>query len=29
MSLREGFAKAVAYLRGVMIRESADQAWWF
>ncbi|MCC6418081.1 MAG: hypothetical protein IT429_07495 [Gemmataceae bacterium] len=29
MSLREGFAKAVAYLRGVMIREPAGQAWWF
>ena len=29
MSLREGFAKAVAYLRGVMIHEPAGQAWWF
>ncbi len=29
MSPREGFEKAVAYLRGVLIRESAGQAWWF
>jgi sugar phosphate isomerase/epimerase len=29
MSQREGFAKAVAYLRGVMIAEPAGQAWWF
>jgi sugar phosphate isomerase/epimerase len=29
LSWREGFEKAVAYLRGVLIREPADQAWWF
>jgi len=29
MSLREGFAKAVEYLRSVMIREPAGEAWWF
>ncbi|MCI0458460.1 MAG: sugar phosphate isomerase/epimerase [Gemmataceae bacterium] len=29
LSMPEGFAKAVAYLRGVMIREPAGQAWWF
>lgn len=29
MSVQEGFEKAVAYLRGVVIRESAGQAWWY
>jgi sugar phosphate isomerase/epimerase len=29
MSVQEGFEKAVAYLRGVMIREEAGGAWWF
>jgi sugar phosphate isomerase/epimerase len=29
MSQQEGFRKAVAYLRGVMIAEPAGQAWWF
>ena len=28
MSAREGFEKAVAYLRGVMIAEQPGQAWW-
>ncbi len=28
MSVQEGFEKAVAYLRGVLIREQAGQAWW-
>jgi sugar phosphate isomerase/epimerase len=29
MSQREGFAKAVAYLRGLVLSEPAGQAWWF
>ncbi len=29
MSVQEGFEKAVAYLKNVMIREKAGQAWWF
>jgi len=29
MSVQEGFEKAVAYLRGVLIKEKASQAWWF
>ena len=29
MSVQEGFEKAVAYLRGVMIKDKAGQAWWF
>ncbi len=29
MSVQEGFEKAVSYLRGVLIRENAGQAWWF
>ena len=29
MSVREGFEKAVAYLRDVMIKETAGDAWWF
>jgi sugar phosphate isomerase/epimerase len=29
LSWREGFDKAVAYLRSVLIREPAGQAWWF
>ena len=29
MSVQEGFEKAVAYLRSVLIKESAGQAWWF
>lgn len=28
MSLSEGFEKAVSYLRGVLIREPATDAWW-
>jgi sugar phosphate isomerase/epimerase len=29
MNVPEGFTKAVNYLRGVLIREPAGQAWWF
>ncbi|MBU0640766.1 MAG: sugar phosphate isomerase/epimerase [Planctomycetes bacterium] len=29
MSVQEGFEKAVAYLRGVLIKEKAGEAWWF
>jgi sugar phosphate isomerase/epimerase len=29
MSVQEGFEKAVAYLRTVLIREKPGQAWWF
>ena len=29
MSVREGFEKAVAYLRSVLIKERAGEAWWF
>jgi sugar phosphate isomerase/epimerase len=29
MSLYEGLTKALAYLRDVVIREKAGQAWWF
>jgi len=29
MSVREGFEKAVAYLRSILIKEPAGQAWWF
>jgi sugar phosphate isomerase/epimerase len=29
MSVQEGFEKAVAYLRGVLIKEKAGGAWWF
>ncbi len=29
MSVQEGFEKAVAYLRSVLIKESAGEAWWF
>lgn len=29
MSVQEGFEKAVAYLRGVMIKEKCGAAWWF
>lgn len=29
MSLQEGFEKAVTYLRGVLIRETATAAWWY
>jgi len=29
MSVQEGFEKAVAYLRSVIIKEAAGQAWWF
>jgi sugar phosphate isomerase/epimerase len=29
MSMPEGLSKAVEYLRGVLIREPAGQAWWF
>jgi len=29
MSVQEGFEKAVAYLRGVLISQPAGAAWWF
>jgi hypothetical protein len=29
MSVQEGFEKAVAYLRTVIIKEQAGAAWWF
>ena len=29
MSMNEGFEKAVAYLRGVMLKDKAGSAWWF
>jgi sugar phosphate isomerase/epimerase len=29
MSLNEGFEKAVAYLKGVILTEKVGQAWWF
>ncbi|MCK4340754.1 MAG: sugar phosphate isomerase/epimerase [Phycisphaerae bacterium] len=29
MSVREGFEKAVAYLRSILIKEKAGAAWWF
>ncbi len=29
MSVQEGFEKAVAYLRSILIKEKAGQAWWF
>lgn len=29
MSVQEGFEKAVAYLRGVLIKEAPDAAWWY
>jgi len=29
MSVQEGFEKAVAYLRGVLIKEQPGAAWWF
>jgi sugar phosphate isomerase/epimerase len=29
MSVQEGFEKAVAYLRSVLIKEKSGQAWWF
>ncbi len=29
MSVQEGFEKAVTYLRSVMIKEPAGEAWWF
>jgi sugar phosphate isomerase/epimerase len=29
MSMQEGFTKAVAYLRGVIIREPTGKPWWF
>jgi len=29
MSVNEGFEKAVAYLKGVILREKAGGAWWF
>ncbi len=29
MSMQEGFEKAVAYLRRVLIKEKSGQAWWF
>jgi hypothetical protein len=27
--VQEGFEKAVAYLRSVLVREQSGQAWWF
>ena len=29
MSVQEGFEKAVAYLRGVLIKQTPGEAWWF
>jgi sugar phosphate isomerase/epimerase len=29
MSIQEGFEKAVAYLKGVMVKQKAGAAWWF
>ena len=29
MSIQEGFEKAVAYLKGVMLTQKAGEAWWF
>ncbi|MBU0640769.1 MAG: hypothetical protein KKB50_18040 [Planctomycetes bacterium] len=29
VSIQEGFEKAVAYLRSVLIKEKAGDAWWF
>jgi len=29
MSIQEGFEKAVAYFKGVLIKEKAGDAWWF
>ena len=29
MSINEGFEKAVAYLKGIILREEAGAAWWF
>ena len=29
MSTTEGFEKAVAYLKGILLREKTGQAWWF
>ncbi len=29
MSVQEGFEKAVSYLRSVLIKEKAGDAWWF
>lgn len=29
MSINEGFEKAVAYLKGVLLTQQAGQAWWF
>ncbi|MDP7399795.1 MAG: sugar phosphate isomerase/epimerase, partial [Lentisphaeria bacterium] len=29
MSLHEGFAKAVTYLKGIILTEPVGQAWWF
>jgi hypothetical protein len=29
MSVQEGFEKAVAYLRSVLIKEKPGEAWWF
>ena len=29
MSVNEGFEKAVAYLKGILIRQQAGKAWWF
>jgi sugar phosphate isomerase/epimerase len=29
MSVQEGFEKAVAFLRGVLIKEKAGEAWWY
>ncbi|MCD4825092.1 MAG: sugar phosphate isomerase/epimerase [Phycisphaerae bacterium] len=29
MSMKEGFEKAVGYLKGILLREKIGQAWWF
>jgi len=29
MSVREGFEKAVSYLRSVLIAQPAGEAWWY
>ena len=29
LSGEEGLAKAITYLRGILIREPVDKAWWF
>jgi len=29
MSVQEGFEKAVAFLKGILIKEKPGGAWWF